>query len=110
MLSMSVDGKLKSSVFSHVGTNIEWAAPEVIAQHHKYDEKSDMYSFGMLALELLFGKTPFEGWPALKVLLCKMNFPCPGIEKMDEKNVSESMWRMIKLCIQKDPRKRFRSR
>lgn len=106
MLSLSVDGKLKHSVFSNVGTNIEWAAPEVIAQHHKFDEKSDVYSFGMLALELLFGQTPFQGWPALKVLLCKMNFSCPGIPNMEEKHVSEGLWRIIKACIQKDPRKR----
>ncbi|XP_050229847.1 serine/threonine-protein kinase Nek5 [Mercurialis annua] len=48
-----------------------WYAPEVLAEieqtgpagsslTHKYSEKADVYSFGMLCFELLTGKLPFE--------------------------------------------------
>jgi serine/threonine protein kinase len=56
-------------VFSLVGDNIEWSAPEVMAQNSNYDEKVDIYSFGITAMELAFNKTPFDEWPPLKVSL-----------------------------------------
>lgn len=45
-----------------------WYAPEVLAENeqkgtssmHKYSEKANVYSFGMLCFELLTGKLPFE--------------------------------------------------
>lgn len=45
-----------------------WYAPEVLADQeqpgnaptHKYTEKADVYSFGMVCFELLTGKVPFE--------------------------------------------------
>jgi serine/threonine protein kinase len=104
MLSLTVDGKVKSSVFSKVGDNIEWAAPEIVRQNSKYDEKSDIYSFGMTAIELAFGRTPFDQFPPLKTLLCKMNFPCPLMP--DHGKMSEAFWKVVGRCVHKDPRRR----
>ncbi|KAJ1564886.1 hypothetical protein HK405_013707, partial [Cladochytrium tenue] len=59
-------GERRSSVFSLVGDNIEWAAPEVMAQNSNYDEKVDIYSLGITAIELAFNRTPFDGWPPPK--------------------------------------------
>ncbi|RKO89393.1 kinase-like domain-containing protein [Blyttiomyces helicus] len=59
MSSLSQNGEYIESVFSRVGDNIEWAAPEVMAQ-------VDIYSFGITALELAYNRTPFDDWPPLK--------------------------------------------
>ena len=63
---MSQHGTYLKSVFSLVGDNIEWCAPEIMAQNSNYNEKADIYSFGITALELAFNKTPFDGWCPLK--------------------------------------------
>ncbi|KAJ3112673.1 hypothetical protein HK098_007974, partial [Nowakowskiella sp. JEL0407] len=63
---LAQNGEYQKTVFSLVGDNIEWAAPEVIAQNANYNEKADIYSIGITALELAFNQTPFDDWPPLK--------------------------------------------
>ncbi|KAJ3282658.1 hypothetical protein HK104_010783 [Borealophlyctis nickersoniae] len=104
MVSLSRNGEYIQSVFSRVGDNIEWSAPEVMAQNNNYDEKADIYSFGITALELCFNRTPFDGWPALKVLLSKLEYDCPAIET--SKTVSTTFYRMVRSCIYKDANER----
>ncbi|KAJ3174999.1 hypothetical protein HDU87_006533 [Geranomyces variabilis] len=101
MISLSQGGQFVESVFSIVGDNIEWAAPEVIAQNSNYDEKADIYSLGITAMELAYNKTPFDDWPPLKVLLSKLEFPCPAIPS--QKVLSRDFYRLVNACIQKDP-------
>lgn len=60
-------GELRTSVFTPIGSNFEWAAPEIIGQAEVHDEKADIYSIGITALELAFNQTPFDDWPPLKV-------------------------------------------
>jgi serine/threonine protein kinase len=39
----------------------KWMAPEMTNKHH-YDEKCDVYSYGVVLHELLYGRTPFKCW------------------------------------------------
>ncbi|TPX61350.1 hypothetical protein PhCBS80983_g01182 [Powellomyces hirtus] len=105
MVSLAREGVRVGSVFSAVGDNIEWAAPEVMAQNTNYDSKVDIYSLGITALELAFNKTPFDDWPPLKVLLSKLDYPCPAITA-ETKHPSRDFWRFVCACVQKDPSKR----
>ncbi|KAI8821857.1 kinase-like domain-containing protein [Fimicolochytrium jonesii] len=104
MISLSEGGQYLESVFSIVGDNIEWAAPEVMAQNSVYDEKADIYSIGITALELAFNRTPFDDWPPLKVLLSKLEYPCPLIPT--KKAMSKEFYDMVYACLHKDPKRR----
>ncbi len=41
-----------------------WMAPEVI-KHAKYDQRIDVYSFGIILWELFTSRLPYEGMPSL---------------------------------------------
>lgn len=71
-----------------------------------YDEKVDIYSFGILALELMYGVTPFDEFPALKLLLSKMNYPCPDVKHKHDKKMSKALYAIVARCVDKDPKQR----
>ena len=104
LCDLSQKGEYKRAVFSLVGDNIEWAAPEIMAQNANYNEKADIYSIGITCLELLFHETPFDGWEPLKVLYCKTQFECPMVKS--KKAASPHFLSFVKACVQKDFRLR----
>ncbi|KAJ3101993.1 hypothetical protein HDU97_000906 [Phlyctochytrium planicorne] len=101
LVSLAQNGEYIKSVFSLVGDNTEWAAPEVMAQNSNFNEKVDIYSFGITALELAFNRTPFDKWPAMKILLNKLEYDCPAIPS--DKVLSPPFFNLVKICTQKDP-------
>ncbi|KAI8894520.1 kinase-like domain-containing protein [Globomyces pollinis-pini] len=97
-------GQMSKTAFSLVGDNIEWAAPEVMSQNVNYDASADMYSMGITAMELGFNQTPFDGWPPLKVLLCKQHYECPAIKST--KTFSKHFYKFVQSCAHKVPSER----
>jgi serine/threonine protein kinase len=59
-------------------------APEVIHQSEGYDQKADVWSFGILILELVYGKPPHHNIDAKKTLLRVLNSEAPGLNKYQE--------------------------
>lgn len=51
---------INTSVGQAVGT-LPWMAPELIADEPLYSIYSDIYSYGLVLLEMATHKTPFEG-------------------------------------------------
>jgi serine/threonine protein kinase len=61
------------STIDYVGVP-EWMAPELLGQQVSIDPRSDIYSVGVTAMELAFGKTPYHHWEPLKVI-CAILYP-----------------------------------
>eukprot|EP01084_Bolivina_argentea_P309283 534966_1 len=90
----------KDKGMSIVGTP-EFMAPELYEE--QYDEKVDIYSFGMCVLEMVSGKYPYE----------ECTNQIQVIRKVTEKKQPDILRRLhryvrtfIEICIERDPRKR----
>ncbi len=96
---------MKKKSFDFVG-EIEWSAPEVLDQHTLHGTPADIYSFGATAVEMAFGKTGFENWPAMKVLRAKLHYVLPPPMLDSNGKMSKSFHDMINACLQRDPSRR----
>lgn len=83
-------------------------APEVVEQETGYDEKADVWSLGITALELVDGRPPFSDLPAMKALLMILNSPCPTLNKY-EYHWSPEFRSLIEDMLHKDPQRRIAS-
>ena len=84
-----------------VGT-AQWEAPEVI-NNDPYNEKADVYSYGILLWEIMSGDVPFRGLNQMQVA---MGVVGNGIRPPIPNNCSPKIAKLIKSCWDQDPNKR----
>jgi serine/threonine-protein kinase OSR1/STK39 len=89
-----------------------WMAPEVMEQTgHTY--KADIWSFGMTALELMFGEAPTARYQPLKAMITILqenSWSCNDYlkqERWKKKKVPDCFKDFIKKCLQKNPSERL---
>lgn len=90
---------------SKVGT-ICWMAPEII-RGGQYTAKVDVWSLGIMILELILGQPPYLNMPQTKVLFLILTEPAP---KVDRKCWSDDLADFVDLCLQKEELKRPNAR
>jgi serine/threonine protein kinase/dipeptidyl aminopeptidase/acylaminoacyl peptidase len=89
---------------STVGT-LGYMAPEQI-QGAEADQRSDIFSFGVLLFEMLAGRLPFRGEHEAAMVYSIVNEEPQNIEQFVP-NVSPLVTHLIQRCLEKDPADRY---
>jgi serine/threonine protein kinase/dienelactone hydrolase len=85
-----------------------YMAPEQCTADAHIDHRADLYSFGVLAYEILAGRPPFDGTSAQAVLAAHLTEqPVPLRERRREVPVALS--RVVMRCLEKRPADRWAS-
>lgn len=93
----------KNGHLSHRMGTLNWVAPEILdVRGPGYDEKSDIYSFGMVLWEIASGRIPFAGMTELQILR--------RIDMRETEEIPDSCpvqyANVIRSCWHQDPAKR----
>ncbi|OHT13302.1 TKL family protein kinase [Tritrichomonas foetus] len=86
---------------SGIGT-AQWIAPEVL-NSQKYNQKADVYSYGIILWEMFTGDIPFNGLNRVEIALAVIN---QKIRPKIPLNCPKNLARLIKACWDEDPTKR----
>jgi serine/threonine-protein kinase len=72
------------------------------------DERSDLYSLGIILFQLVTGKLPYDADTPLAIILKHLNAPIPSVRALNP-DVPEAVERIITKSIAKDPADRYQT-
>jgi hypothetical protein len=75
---------------------------------HGVDERSDLYSLGVVLFEVLTGRLPFTGRTPIAVALAHKTEP-PPLPRAVRPGIPAWLERAVLRCLEKDPARRFAS-
>ncbi|MBX3228864.1 MAG: serine/threonine protein kinase [Labilithrix sp.] len=85
----------------------KYMAPEQIQGGH-VDERTDIYSLGIIMYEMLAGKVPFERATSVNILMAHVGEPPPPMREVNPNLLcSPAFEEIIMCCISKEPSQRF---
>jgi len=96
---LSKEKKKRNTV---VGTPY-WMAPELI-RGHDYDNKVDIWSLGIVVMEMAEGDPPYMEFPPLRSLFLISTRGIPELKELDK--WSPEFKDFVKLCLRTDPEER----
>jgi tetratricopeptide (TPR) repeat protein len=105
-IARSVSGKGITGAGMMIGTP-EYMSPEQV-ESKEVDQRSDIYSLGVILYEMLTGRVPFEGDTPLSVAV-KHKTEAPPDPKKINTQIPEDLSRLILRCLEKDKEKRYQS-
>jgi len=105
-IARAVKGKGITSAGVMVGTP-EYMSPEQ-AEVKEVDQRSDIYSLGVILYEMVTGRVPFEGETPLSIVM-KHKSETPADPTEINVQISEDLSSVILKCLEKDKEKRYQS-
>ena len=105
-IARSLTGKGITGAGTFIGTP-EYMSPEQV-EGRDTDQRSDIYSLGIVLYEMLTGRRPFEGDTALDVAV-KQKSETPPDPKLLNTQISDELDRVILRCLEKKKESRYQS-
>jgi serine/threonine protein kinase/predicted Zn-dependent protease len=105
-IARSLSGKSMTGAGVMIGTP-EYMSPEQV-EGKDIDQRSDLYSLGVILYEMVTGRLPFVGETPLSVAH-KQRYEAPEDPKKLNTQASDDLARIILRCLAKDGGKRFQS-
>lgn len=101
-----IDNGIWTNRHTFIGT-LAFMAPEVMEQI-EYDSRADIWSFGILALELAYGYAPYEKYEPLKILIKTMAEEPPSCYTYSDTSYifHKSFYSLVSKCLKKNPKDR----
>ena len=97
------NGQRLRARFSQIG-NEKYAAPEILKAESGYTEKSDIWSLGITAFEMITGKNPYSGSTKLLAVKKIVNEDPPQLSKNGQ--YSKALMDFVNSCLVYSPEKR----
>jgi serine/threonine-protein kinase len=89
--------------FTVMGTPL-YMSPEQLRSTRDVDHRSDIWSLGVVAYEMLAGRAPFDGEALADLCATIVRDPAP---KMGKSNVPSDLEASVLRCLEKEPSARF---
>ncbi len=105
-IARSLQGKGITGAGVMIGTP-EYMSPEQV-EGKEADQRSDIYSLGIILYEMLTGRVPFEGDTPLAIAV-KHKTEVPRDPKLVNAQIPEDLSRVVLKCLEKDKEKRYQS-
>ena len=109
-ISSSVVGS-PGGTLTQVGTSLgtpAYMSPEQAAGDPNADARSDFYSFGVMAYEMICGRTPFHDRPTHALIMAHIAEPPEPIERLVP-SVPSPLAHLVMRCLSKNPADRPQS-
>ncbi|MCX6578430.1 MAG: protein kinase, partial [Candidatus Aminicenantes bacterium] len=110
IMDFGIARSLKAKGITDAGVMIgtpEYMSPEQ-AEVKDVDQRSDIYSFGVILYEMLVGRVPFEGETLLGIAMKHKSQP-PQNPKELNPQIPDDLNRMVLKCLEKSKEKRYHS-